>query len=671
MKKAVPSFLLGTLTRAAKDAPPGFQWKPIERSLSFVVDQDSIDQEKRTVNICFSSEAPVFRWGVNEVLSHEPDACDLTRLNDGAAVLFMHDMRDYLGNVLNARIEGADRKGRATLQFNDDERGRKIFDDIVKGVLRYFSVGYQVNEWRMTGTDEQGVETWTAAKWTPHEISVVTVPADINAGVGRSKDERDEQKPDFNQSTKNNKNQGTRIMNRDQIIALLKARNITVADDVSNEALNDILARSLGSPDEERKKIADTNTAIQRMATEYKDSVPNASELALRAISEGKSAEEFQGTLLKALHENRGQQIKERGKIGLSNKEAQNFSFIRLLSHLADPSNRSLHERAKFELDVVNAARDNGMGKRGIPIPGDVLAMPLMQRGTGTISIATNSESGLSGSGGNLVATTLLTSSFVELLHNRAVALGLCSKVTDLVGNLDIPKEASEPEAYWIGENENATQSDATFSILSLSPKTIVALVGITRKMLVQPSMSMEAYVRNRIAKKLALGIDKAVFYGTGTNNQPTGIMNTTGISAAEFAADSPTFAELVGMETQIATDNADIGSLAYVANAAFKGYAKTTKKFSTSGSDATIWEPGNTVNGTRTEITNQIASGDILYGNFADVFIGLWAGMEILTERSVTNGSLKLSMFQDVDFKVLRGESFVLGRKKIVEESK
>jgi hypothetical protein len=110
-----------------------------------------------------------------------------------------------------------------------------------------------------------------------------------------------------------------------------------------------------------------------------------------------------------------------------------------------------------------------------------------------------------------------------------------------------------------------------------------------------------------------------------------------------------------------LAAGNADIGSLAYVLHSAQRGYAKTALKFQAAGS-ATLWEPGGTVNGTRTEVTNQLPAGKVLYGNFADLLVGLWAGMEILADRDVANGALKVSMFQDVDFKVLRPDSFCIG---------
>ena len=118
-------------------------------------------------------------------------------------------------------------------------------------------------------------------------------------------------------------------------------------------------------------------------------------------------------------------------------------------------------------------------------------------------------------------------------------------------------------------------------------------------------------------------------------------------------------------METQIALDNADVSSMAYVGNAAFRGHAKTTLKFPGVNGSGTIWEPGNTVNGYRTEITNQISTGDVFMGNYGDLLIGLWSGLELLVDPYTHSkkGRLRVVVFQDVDFALRRTQSFCVGR--------
>jgi hypothetical protein len=113
-------------------------------------------------------------------------------------------------------------------------------------------------------------------------------------------------------------------------------------------------------------------------------------------------------------------------------------------------------------------------------------------------------------------------------------------------------------------------------------------------------------------------------------------------------------------METEIAADNADVANMAYVANARFRGHAKTTRKF-TDGNDGTIWEAGNTVNGYRTEISNVVANGDVIFGNWADVLLGMWGGLDVTVDPYTHSdkGRIRITQFQDIDFAVRRAESF------------
>ena len=107
---------------------------------------------------------------------------------------------------------------------------------------------------------------------------------------------------------------------------------------------------------------------------------------------------------------------------------------------------------------------------------------------------------------------------------------------------------------------------------------------------------------------------------------------------------------------------------MAYVLNARGRGAAKTTPKFASGSSVAdagVIWEPGNTLNGYRAEVTNQVQDGDVFFGNFADLVVGMWGGLDMTVDpySLSKSGGLRIVVFQDVDFAVRRVESFALGR--------
>ena len=105
-----------------------------------------LDYDARTLELTFSSETPVPRWFGLEVLSHDANAANLSRFNDGANVLFNHDMDDVLGVVERAWV-GPDRRGHAVVRFGRDARGQWALDQVADGILRNVSFMYQPSDY--------------------------------------------------------------------------------------------------------------------------------------------------------------------------------------------------------------------------------------------------------------------------------------------------------------------------------------------------------------------------------------------------------------------------------------------------------------------------------------------------------------------------------------------
>lgn len=184
-----------------------------ERSIDLAV--KSIDSEKRTVELSFSSEQPYRRWFGNEILSHDEGAVNLERLKEIGVVLFNHD-RDYiLGKILEASI--SDNRGIAKMQFDDDDDAEKIFKKVESGTLKGVSVGYTVEVWEEVAAGSKSSNgkfkgpCSVATKWTPYEISIVSIPADDSVGVGR----------DMNDDINQNQTRQLRIRNQNKILLIL------------------------------------------------------------------------------------------------------------------------------------------------------------------------------------------------------------------------------------------------------------------------------------------------------------------------------------------------------------------------------------------------------------------------------------------------------------------
>lgn len=340
-------------------------------------------------------------------------------------------------------------------------------------------------------------------------------------------------------------------------------------------------------------------------------------------------------------------------EIGLTQKEVRQFSFIKAINAMANPQDKRAWEAAAFEREVSEAAiKTYGRAAQGIFVPNEVIF------GKRDLTVGT------SNAGGYTVATDLMADSFIEMLRNRSVVQRAGATVMNgLVGNVAIPKQSAGATAYWVAESGAPTESQQTLAQVTMSPKTVGAFTDFSRKLMLQSSIDIENFVRRDLAQVIALAIDAAALYGTGSNNQPTGIKNTSAVNTKDFAATTPTFAELVGMETEVATDNADIGTMTYLFNPAQRGSLKTTEKSSTSAGQF-VWEPGNTVNGYRTEVSNQVTAGDVFFGNFADLLLGFWSGLDLTVDpySNSTSGTVRVVALQDVDIAVRNAVSFCYG---------
>jgi HK97 family phage major capsid protein/HK97 family phage prohead protease len=536
--------------------------------------------EDRTYEFPFSSEFPVARYFGNEILSHEDEAADLSRLNDGAPLLFNHDPDRVIGVVERAYIDGDKRRGYARVRFSRNSFAQEILSDVKDGVLRNVSFGYSIDK-----MEERNGGDFVATSWSPYEVSVVSIPADSSVGIGRSL----KTKP-----------------------AASAAPTPDPLPPMENTTPDLAVVRSEAA-EAERTRIAD----ISALTSKH-----NMDDLGRQLIEGGRSLDEARAAVLDKMNIHQEPVTMSAAEIGLSAQESRKFSFLRAINYLANPADRSAREAAAFEIEASDAAAAKlGRQSRGITIPQDVLRRDL------NVGAAT--------AGGNLVATELDAGSFIDLLRNAsALDQAGATVLTGLTGNVAIPRQSGAGTAYWVAESGAPTESQQSVDQVSLTPKTVAAFTDYSRRLMLQSSIDVENMVRSDLATVLALKIDLAGLYGTGSNSEPLGLKLTTGVGTEDFAAATPTFAEVVALESDVATANALMGSPVYLMNAAMRGGLKTKQK--DAGSGLFVME-GDLVNGYRGVLSNQVASGDLWFGNFADLIIGYFSGLDLMVDPTPT----------------------------------
>lgn len=356
--------------------------------------------------------------------------------------------------------------------------------------------------------------------------------------------------------------------------------------------------------------------------------------------------------------------------IGMTQAEVQRYSFMNVARYLADPNPRTA-AAAAFELEASKAAAElHGRSPNGVLIPFDVLSnnRPMASQTVGEFS-----------KGGALVGTDRLDGSFIDLVRNRSAFIsGGVTVLTGLQGNVEIPKQTGASTYYFVGEDVDVTASDATFGLVNLTPKTIGVRVPVSRRAMIQTSPDIEALIRRDMLEQVALGVDYTIGYGTGGSAQPLGIRNTTGIGSVTLGGgasqayptglgsgthDSGDWADYIGLETAIAANNLDVGNLRYVMNSVTRGGCRITLRALAAGSDYIFADDG-TIAGYPVNVSNQVQTNDVFFGNWADAVVGFWSGLDVTVDpyTQSAKGQVILTVHQDFDVAVRRAESFALG---------
>ena len=576
--------------------------KLISRAVS--AEKKVIDVEARRVQIAVSSEEPVERGYGNEVLDHSERSIDLSFLNSGRAPLLLdHDPRQQIGVVESVTLDGSARRLRATVRFGKNGLAKDVFDDVSDGIRSNISVGYQVNK-----LEQDGKGSYRAVDWLPMEVSVVSIPADRTVGVGRSADD------DIQHRTTNSTPQKEATMSEFDIEAV-KAEAVRAA------AKDHAEIYALGGKHQQR-------------------------DMAEKAVAEGRTLAEFRGELLNVI----GNKPLDNTEIGLAPKEVRQFSLLKAIRAHANPTDRAAQQAAAFELEASAAASEAyGREAQGIMIPNEVL------RSWAVRDLNTTDDAAV-------IADDFRGGSFIDVLRNQSSVMQAgATMLSGLSGNVKIPKKTAASSASWIStEGGAASESEPTLGQVTMAPKTLGAFTDITRLMMMQSSLDIEALVRNDLSTAIALAIDLGALAGSGSSGQPTGVKNTSGINApTNFAAANPTFAEVVAMETAVAEDNALSGNLAYIAPAGMYGALKTTAK--DAGSGQFVVGPDGNMNGYNTIVSNQVTAGDLYFGNFADLLIGMYGGLDIVVDpyTSSTSGTVRIVALQTCDVAVRHAVSF------------
>lgn len=662
-----------------------------------------LDVDARTLELTFSSEEPVDRWFGSEVLSHAAGAADLSRLNDGAPLLFNHDMSDVIGVVERAWL-GPDLRGHACVRFARTPRGDEVMGMVADGVLRNVSFMYRVDKYRIDSEDEDPYydpdAVYTATRWMAYEVSIVSVPADQTVGVGRS--ESGPAGPEARSVAVEVRSTRGAAHPQPQAERAAQAQGTTPVEEETMHSIRrnpvcqaaDVTSSAGGAAPAQANQGADP-VVVERKRVEDIVALGRAHSLPLEQvhgmIQRGLDIAEARGEVLANILQRQSGPVASLGgsySPDLSDKEKRKYSYLRALQASVTKD----WGKAGFEREVSSdIAKRTGKDTQGFYIPNDLPFAPdeehlrawqMMSR-QGLVQQRSPYLVGTAVQGGNLVQTNLLYENFVEVLRNQLVTAILGARyLTGLTGNIDIPRQISQTGTYWVAESGAPTESEATFDKVSLRPKTIGALSKMSRLMLLQSTPAIEMLARQDLLATIALGVDLAAMSGTGASNQPTGIINQSGVGSVVGGTNGAllTFDHLIQLKYATKFANAPQGAAAYAMNSKCVGYLSTLK----ASTGQYLWDPQggltagspDRVKGSPYAESQQLRStlvkgssgavcSELIYGNWQELFVAMWGITEIMLNpydsTGFTTGDVLVRAFQTCDIGVRHGASFAV----------
>lgn len=272
----------------------------------------------------------------------------------------------------------------------------------------------------------------------------------------------------------------------------------------------------------------------------------------------------------------------------------------------------------------------------------------------------------------------------IDLLRSKLVLKRAGARfLTDLVGNIALPRQSGTGTVNWIGEGSSATPSAPALDNVPLTPHTAIALENISYAFQQQTSVDAEQLVKDDLTAIMARGIDGAGLNGTG-GAMPTGLFQMTAVQTRSAGlalgtnGANPTYPNMVSMFSLVNSANADAGSLGYVTNPSLQGYLMTAPKVAASTVPMFIWDIptregadgqiGSFPAYTSTLVPNNLTKGSgtalsaVAFGNWGDMLIGVWddaVGFLINPFTGQAAGQVTISMNMAVDVNIRHPESF------------
>lgn len=625
----------------------------------------AINVDNRTIEVAFATETPVSRELEGElyyeILLCDENSVDRTRINNKGAVLFNHD-RDKLLGVVESTTIGADRVCRATLRISNVGLGNTMWSMIQEGILSHVSVGYNIYDYRIEAGNNIVV-----TRWEPSEISLVTVPADIHAGIGRSDTLEYELATAHEDNSLNSSNETSeeeKLMEEQEGMEETRLdvesydikETLQVDNDENGGVAN--IELSDGELEEMLSKRPDLLAKLQNKGVEPEtlnsnDPVESEDTRAVGDFEDADGAanhpEEMEDEVEKAEQE-RKRELTSIGSvlnIDVSSAIENGISITDFKRSLNKENKTPNVKENKMEKSVIQGLIRGAA--EGTPYDGSRVAVPVNQLVRATSTAA--------GTGGALVKEVYVDS-YIDVLRANSIFAQLPIQTYSGLegeGNLVLPKLTSDfTEMFaFVAEGANSPEVDANYEKLILKPKTFTGSVPLTRT-LIKSAETAERFTQDAMVRGAGLKLEREILKQ---------IVTAAPSKTLDAAIDQKAVQDALG---QLATANVRIDNVVAIVHPTTAAILRSTlvgnntaAKFMIEGFryEAFLCDSVRVIEST------QIAAGQIVFGDFSNVVLASWGGLTVDRDDTTLRASqgIVLRSWSFIDHALAHEEAFLV----------
>lgn len=264
---------------------------------------------------------------------------------------------------------------------------------------------------------------------------------------------------------------------------------------------------------------------------------------------------------------------------------------------------------------------------------------------------------GTDSAGGYIVPNQYLPE-LIELLRSNTVVQQMGATVMDgLTGSpVQIPRQTGGVSGSWVGENAAISDEDQTFDELTLTPKQASSMTKMSNRLLRLSNPSAEGIVRRDLALAIARLIDLAALRGSGSSNEPEGIVNVSGINTVTKTPATIAYADLQACITALDEDNALRGSLGWVFHPAIREDIANLLDANNNPLFVPLAQAGNVQTqreggvvssllgypwATTTQLPTNLGGGtetEVFFCNWDELIIAHWGGLELMASQETSD---------------------------------